>query len=262
MDVGDKTSSGPEAEQDQAGHNPSDVGRAGRWSRVRGALFARPRPLHLVLMVIFFVLGAALVTQVRAQQTDPLETMGQQDLVALLGELNTREDALRQERATLQEQLSELRNAASEQEAAGEAAARAEQQAAINAGTVAVHGPGLVMSVSDASGALDSSQFVMTLGELRNAGAESVALNGIRITPRSWFASGSSGVVLDGQAIAPPYIWQVLGDAATLEPALEIQAGSAQQMRARGASVTISPVDDIQISAIAAVEQPHWASIE
>jgi len=234
----------------------------GTWKRLRAALFARPRPLHVVLLVIFFVVGAALVTQVRAQQTDPLETMDQQDLVALLGELNSREDALRQERATLQGQLSDLRNAASEQEAAAEAATRAEQQAAINAGTVAVHGPGLVMTVSDPSGALDSSQFVMTLGELRNAGAESVALNGVRITPRSWFASDSSGLVLDGRTISPPYTWQILGDAATLEPALEIQAGSAQQMRARGATVAINPVDDLQITAVATVQQPHWASIE
>ncbi len=235
--------------------------RHGVWRRLRSALFARPRPLHLVLLLICFTLGVAMVTQLRAQQTDPLETMDQQDLVALLSELNTREDTLRQEKADLQSQLSDLENAASEQEAAHAAAERAASQAAVNAGTVPVHGPGLVMAVADPARALDSSQFVMTLGELRNAGAEAVALNGIRITPRSWFGDDGSGVVLDGQSVSAPYTWQILGDASTLEPALEIQAGSAQQMRARGATVTITPADDLRITAVAEAPQPHWATV-
>jgi uncharacterized protein YlxW (UPF0749 family) len=216
----------------------------------------------VVLLVICFVLGAAMVTQVRAQQTDPLETMNQQDLVALLDELSTREETLRSEKSDLQSQLAELQNAASEQQAARSAAERAATQAAVNAGTVAVHGPGLVMTVTDAGGALDSSQFVMALGELRNAGAEAVALNGVRLTPRSWFTSDSTGVVVDGTRISSPYTWQILGDATTLEPALEIQAGSAQQMRARGAGVDIAASDDLQITAVAPAPKPQWATVK
>ncbi|MCI1641152.1 MAG: DUF881 domain-containing protein [Actinomyces sp.] len=236
--------------------------RPAMWRRVRGALFARPRPLHVVLLVICFVLGAAMVTQVRAQQTDPLETMNQQDLVALLDELSTREETLRSEKSDLQSQLAELQNAASEQQAARSAAERAATQAAVNAGTVPVHGPGLVMTVTDGGGALDSSQFVMALGELRNAGAEAVALNGVRLTPRSWFTSDSTGVVVDGTRISSPYTWQILGDATTLEPALEIQAGSAQQMRARGAGVDIAASDDLQITAVAPAPKPQWATVK
>lgn len=236
--------------------------RPAMWRRVRRALFARPRPLHVVLLVICFVLGAAMVTQVRAQQTDPLETMNQQDLVALLDELSTREETLRSEKSDLQSQLAELQNAASEQQAARSAAERAATQAAVNAGTVAVHGPGLVMTVTDGGGALDSSQFVMALGELRNAGAEAVALNGVRLTPRSWFTSDSTGVVVDGTRISSPYTWQILGDATTLEPALEIQAGSAQQMRARGAGVDITASDDLQITAVAPAPKPQWATVK
>lgn len=231
--------------------------------RAREALLARPRVLHVVLLGICFMLGTALVTQVRAQQTDPLETLSQQDLVLLLDELTSREGSVREEKTDLEGQLAQLRDAASEQEAAAAAAQKALDQARINAGTVAVHGPGLVMTVQDPARALDSLQFVMALGELRNAGAEAIELNGVRVTPRSWFTSDEGGpVVLDGTALSPPYRWVVIGDAATIEPALEIQAGSAQQMRALGADVSITPVDDVQVEAVVTPTVPRWASVE
>jgi uncharacterized protein YlxW (UPF0749 family) len=68
--------------------------------------------------------------------------------------------------------------------------------------------------------------------------------------------------VVDGTRISSPYTWQILGDATTLEPALEIQAGSAQQMRARGAGVDITASDDLQITAVAPAPKPQWATVK
>ena len=61
------------------------------WARARGAFFALPRGLHVVILIIFMVLGFALATQVRAQRSDPLEGLSEQDLVTLLDELGTQE---------------------------------------------------------------------------------------------------------------------------------------------------------------------------
>ena len=58
-------------------------------TRLSEAIFAAPRAIHLLLLLICVLLGFALVTQVRAQRSDPLESLSEEDLVVLLSELNT-----------------------------------------------------------------------------------------------------------------------------------------------------------------------------
>lgn len=238
-------------------HLPSDL-----WSRAKSALFAVPRGMHLLLLIICLALGFALATQVRSQRSDPLDSLSQQDLVVLLSELDSQENALRQERAALQNQVSALKSAETEQEAAAEAARKADEQAQINAGTVAVHGPGILMRVTDSNGGLSATEFVMTLGELRNAGAEAIDLNGNRLSTRSAFVLTPEGISVDGSPIVSPYEWRVIGAPQTIASALEIQAGSAAQMRAKGAEVTISERDDIVIRSLATPLTPQYASVE
>ena len=230
--------------------------------RLTKALFAMPRGLHLLLLVICMALGFALVTQVRAQRADPLESMTEEDLVVLLDELDTQEDALRAQRAELQSQLTSLEAASSKKEAAEEAARTVERQSRINAGQLAVEGEGVIMTVLDPSSALTSTQFVMTLGELRNAGAEAIELNGVRLTVRSSFSSDEQGISVDGKMISSPYEWRVIGASQTISTALEIQAGSAAQMRAKGAAVTITESDSVRIESVAEPLTPRYATVE
>ena len=223
------------------------------WARAKGAFFALPRGLHVVMLIIFMILGFALATQVRAQRSDPLEGLSEQDLVTVLDELGTREQNLRERRAELTSELEDLQSAADEAQAREQASAKAALQAQIAAGTVAVQGPGVSVSVLDPGANLSPTQFVMTLGELRNAGAEAIDLNGVRLTTRSAFT---------GQAGASPYTWTVIGESQTIATALEIQAGSASQMRAKGATVTITPTDHVTIDSLASPRPPQYATYE
>ncbi|WP_165214706.1 DUF881 domain-containing protein [Schaalia sp. ZJ1691] len=229
------------------------------FSQVKAALFAFPRGLHVLLLIICFVLGFALVTQVRAQRDDLVESLSEEDLVVLLNELNTQEDNLRSQRSELQSQLSELRDAESQLQAAEDAAKQAQQQAAINAGTVAVKGEGVIMSVVDPAAGLTATQFVMTLGELRNAGAEAIELNGVRLSARSSFVSHGSTISVDATVIRSPYVWKVIGSPHTIATALEIQAGSAAQMRAKGANVSITEAEEVVINSLATPLTPKYA---
>lgn len=231
--------------------------------RIRRALFAPTRAMHVLLLGICLALGFALVTQVRVQRADPLDSLSEEELVVLLSELSTQEDSLRQERNSLVRQVQELENAATEQEAAAEAARRIREQARINAGLVAVHGPGVLIHVTDPAAKLTATEFVMALGELRNAGAEAVELNGVRLTTRSFFTSSpSSAISVDGQSVNAPYDWKIIGDPDTISTAVEIQAGAAAQMRAKGAQVSIVEADDILITSTAPTLEPRFASLE
>lgn len=230
--------------------------------RLRQAFFSAPRGIHIVLLGICFSLGFAIASQVIAQREDPFESLSQQDLVVLLEELSDREDALRSERADLTSQLAALEDSATKREAAIKAAQEARALARINAAVVPVEGPGITMIVKDPQGTLTASQFVMAIGELRNAGAEAASINGVRLTMRSAFTMCEGHVCVDGQRLSPPYLWNVIGESQTVATALDIPGGSATQMRAKGADVTINRLELVQIDAVAQPFAPSLAQIE
>lgn len=228
-------------------------------TRLRAAILAVPRGTHLLLFVICLILGIALVTQVRAQRTDPLSSLSQEQLVELLDNLSVQEQNLRVERGRLESQVSQLEDESQKEEAAAAAAKKAEEQAKINSGQVAVHGPGIEMVIADSTHSLSSTHFVMAMGELRNAGAEAVDINGHRITITSSFTNDGGVIRVDGEEITSPYVWKVIGDSQTISTALEIQAGSAAQMRAKGASVTITQIKDLTITSTSTPKTPEFA---
>lgn len=97
-------------------------------------------------------------------------------------------------------------------------------------GELAVTGPGLVLTVSDASGAhadsglapRDSTGFsegrvtaldlqIITNG-LWQAGAEAISINGQRLTARSAIRFAGEAILVDYRPLTPPYVVNVIGD--------------------------------------------------
>ena len=102
-------------------------------------------------------------------------------------------------------------------------------------GLVAVTGPGIEVTVSEPIEVLD---FHDLINELRNAGAEALALNGNRIV--AWTAIGSDGrnVTVDGQPIEAPYQLEAIGDPHALDVALSRAGGLVSLLeQARGGAI-------------------------
>jgi uncharacterized protein YlxW (UPF0749 family) len=90
-------------------------------------------------------------------------------------------------------------------------------------GLVEVSGPGLQVRVSGQLSALNAQDLI---NELRNAGAEAIALNGERLVVWSAIAADDEGwLTVDGTRIASPYTFQAIGDGETLETALMRSGG-------------------------------------
>ncbi len=106
------------------------------------------------------------------------------------------------------------------------------------------------------------SVFVTTLAELRNAGAEAVSLNGVRLAGRSWFGNDGDSIVADSQRLAPPFVWQAIGDPHTLSSALEIRGGASAQFRAYGATVSVFESSLIRIDATVQAKDPTWTETD
>jgi uncharacterized protein YlxW (UPF0749 family) len=85
-------------------------------------------------------------------------------------------------------------------------------------GLVEVSGPGVELLVDGPLSALDIQDLI---NELRNSGAEAIALNGHRLVARSVLTVNARGrISTDGQSVDRPYRFEAIGDPDTIEPAL------------------------------------------
>jgi uncharacterized protein YlxW (UPF0749 family) len=162
------------------------------------------------------VVGILIVAQLRVQRHLRSVSYDRDEQAVLLSELVDANRRLRAEIESLTMQqnayMGENRGAILE-----ELVAELNRVRALN-GAVEVSGPGIELLLGGLQSALDLQDVV---NELRNAGAEAVALNGHRLVVNSVFVVEERGsIVVDGQAVSRPYRFEAIGDPDTLETAL------------------------------------------
>jgi uncharacterized protein YlxW (UPF0749 family) len=209
---------------------------------------------QLLVAALCAALGFAIVTQVRQTQQDDLSTLRQDDLVRLLDEITQRNEALTAEGDQLRSERSELLSGADATRSAEEYL----QNQAVMAGTQPVEGPGVVLAVSEAGG-VSAQVLVHVLEELRNAGAESIELSGVRLVASSSFVDTDDGVMVDGALLGDEQEWRVIGDPGTIAGALEIPGGALTSLRTDFAQVRVTERPLVQITAIREVSEPEYA---
>lgn len=235
----------------------------GTQHRLRDLVTTPVRPIHLVIGLLCLALGFALVTQMKLKRSDPLESLNEDELVTLLDQLTTTENQLRSERNELNSQIQKLQSSQSQAEAAREAAERDRMQAQILAGTAPVYGPGLTMTVLEGENGVRAQTFVTVIGELRNAGAEAIDLNGIRVTASTYVVRDRNNeLFISGERVQSPYVWSIIGDADTIQAALEIARGATSQLRASGATVTFERSDFVSIDSVAHTTEYRYATAQ
>jgi uncharacterized protein YlxW (UPF0749 family) len=128
-------------------------------------------------------------------------------------------------------------------------------------GAVEVTGPGVTVIVS---GTVSLSTLQDVVNELRNAGAEGIAINGVRLVTRSLIGEDATGVKqVDGQALALPYQLDAIGDSHTLAAALQRKGGLISQiMESLGSKIEFKVEErgdpDNQITLPKSNADPEW----
>ena len=184
-------------------------------------------PWHALVVAATAAVGFVLVGQLDTTErlSQQLEAESEEDLARILASLTEEADALRDEIGNLKVQLVDLQ-ATSRQDDAAERAAREQVQAlAVLAGTVPVTGPGLVLVVDDPNRSVGYDSLIDAVQELRDAGAEAVAVNGRRVGVASALAEDDGRILLDGSPLPPPYRVTAIGQSTTLEGGLKIPGG-------------------------------------
>jgi uncharacterized protein YlxW (UPF0749 family) len=214
---------------------------------------------RLSLALIAFLIGLALVAQFRSQAR-PTE------LTSLpVAELSTRIQTLSEANAQLRTALAEQRGLLAEYQAAGAQGSSAlevsrEELRRIRAysGLAPVEGQGIQVRVS---GDLDAIALNDLLNELRNAGAEALAVDDTRITARSVVVEGARNLEIDGVAVDRAFIVRAIGDPDGLVAALQRPGGIVAQLEQFvRATITISQTETLRLPATEASLEPEAAT--
>lgn len=229
--------------------------------RLRELLRARASRTQVVVALLVALVGFSAATQIQQDESDSLDRLTQTELVRLLDEIGTRIDDLSAERDSLRAELAELRTGVTSQEAARAAAEQQVLVRSIQAGVVPVRGPGIVVTIEDPRGVVRAQSLVTLIEELRNAGAEAIQLNSIRISTRSWVVQAEEGVEVDGLALAPPYRVSAIGSPDSLSVALEMPGGVLAAIRATGATTTLEEHEDVRIEAVVTLTDLEHARV-
>ncbi len=226
------------------------------WRKLIRALSPRPTRAQALAGLLCALVGFALVVQVSQAQSDGLANLRQSDLVRLLDEVTQRGDALTQEQSDLKQQVDQLQTGSSSSQAAITAAREAATTEGILAGRLPAEGPGVRVTIT---GTVTAAGMLNVLEELRNAGAEVIQVNDERIVVSSSFSDRDGSVILDGTELVEPYRWLAIGDADTLQPALEVPGGATAALRNAGATVKITALEKVEISAVRIPQLPQHA---
>ena len=170
-------------------------------------------------------MGFLLVVAARARRADPQSRLPQQfQLAGLIQRQQAETAVLSRQVAQLQAQVAGLRAAGTSRAANQASLETAINDAGIQAGTVAVRGPGLRVILDDSSVkrapaggnvndlVIHSQDVQAVVNALWRAGAEAVSINGQRLVGTSAVLCVGNSLLLNGTVHSPPY--QVLAVAA------------------------------------------------
>ena len=194
-------------------------------------------------------MAAQLGTTRRGIET--LAAESESDLTRIFSSLNEESAALRDEISQLRLELAALQSSAERDRLARDASQRQLTDLQILAGVVPARGPGVVVRIADPDGAFEFEQLLDLVQELRDAGAEAIAVNGRRVGGTTAFSVSDGAVTVDGQEIAQPYEVLAIGDPATLEVGLKIPGGAIDTLDAlEGTKVGVERRSDLRVPAL------------
>ncbi len=230
------------------------------------------RTWWMTLFLLCAILGAMLALSVRTQQAVT-------HVAALTGTdiLLRQVDDLKRTVQAQQSQITKYENGASSNSAEVRAVSSDLKTAKFMAGLTTVQGPGVEVTLNDSKKPFDVPLAALppgagppniihdidinqTVNELKQAGAEAISVNDQRLVATSAVRCAGPTVYVNNTQSATPFVIKAIGDPKTLEAALNIPGGEADQMKAFDkAMFAVQPVKRLVVPAYSGVIQPKYA---
>ncbi len=204
---------------------------------------------QLAVALVLMLLGFLVVTQARSQaQGQALAQLSVQDLTELVANVTARNNQLRAEVSTLQQQQRALETSVQRGETSTSQMRSDLTHILAWSGAVGVVGAGIQVTVT---GPLPATALGQLMNELRNAGAEAISVNGVRIVT-GVVAGGEPGqLTIGGKAVGGPLVIDAVGQPETLAGSLSRVGGIIAQLAAQfpGVGVQVVPEDRVSVPA-------------
>ncbi|MDC4233302.1 DUF881 domain-containing protein [Actinomyces sp. B33] len=199
--------------------NPLDTG----YTSYEGPEAADGRePTRLLVLLLAALLGFTSIVAVRSLRVA--------DRADVVGELLDHAQSQQALISSLDGDVQSLSTRIRGYDAASAASVSDDPALAVATSTAEVAGPGLVVTLSDGSdaavlarglsGAVRDQDLNVVVNALWSAGAEAIAVNGVRIGPGTFIRTAGSVMLIDIEPIRSPYEVQAIGDANALSVAL------------------------------------------
>lgn len=201
------------------------------------------------IIFICFLLGFMISVQVRTAQEN-VKTSTQYQRIEKLSDMLLRTE---QERDELKAEIVRLKE---------DGNLRKEFSERINflAGTTAVKGPGVVVSIEDSKKIISNSDntnlyiihdedILKVINELRAAGAEAISLNDQRLISTSEIRCAGPTISVNNTRVAAPFVIKAIGNAKSMEDAIKMRGGVAETLSVWGIQVDIKKDNNIVIPA-------------
>ena len=231
---------------------------AGPPQRVVRNRIGRFRIWTILIVVVAALVAFFAVSQLRAPEnlTEDLSAENEGDLARILASLSSESTAQQEQLSLLKVELANLQNASTAQGAASQTVDAQFNSLQVLSGTVPCHGPGLEIEISDPRAQVTYDVIVDTVEELRDAGAEALAVNGKRVGVASYFGGGEGRVTLDDVQLAAPFTVSAIGPAATMEGGLQIPGGSLDTLKAlANVSAEVHRLNSLTLPALATMPE-------
>lgn len=234
----------------------TDDDRTSNWLSRLGHAFREPRLSRgqILAAALCGLLAFAALVQVRSRDAgSQLAGARESDLVSILDGVNEQAQRLQDERRDLQSAKERLEFGADREQAALEQAAERATTLGILAGTLAATGPGVEVTIRDPGGKVEADMLLNAVQELRDAGAEAIQLNAVRVVASTDFLDAAPGAVLvDGTRVQAPYTFLVIGDPDTIATALDIPGGVLDALAEQDASGAVTKQQEVRVDAVRA----------
>ena len=204
---------------------------------------------QLTIAVVTFVLGLLVIVQLRTQASGAaFAGLSSQELTVLVANLNDRNDDLRGEIGTLERELATLTTNTQRGEVSVDELRADLRRVRLYAGIDPATGPGVVITIR---GPIDGGGVEDLVNELRNAGAEAMAVEAVRLVPGVVTVGGAGAVTVDGVPLDDPFELFAIGAPDKLTGSLTRSGGIIAQLAATlpDVVVEVTPLERVDVPA-------------
>lgn len=219
-------------------------------------------PNKRVFSIIFicFLLGFMIAVQLKTTQ-DNLKSSTQYQRIEQLSDILLRTE---KERDALKLEIARLKEDANLHD-------NFPDKINFMAGTTALKGPGVVLTIEDSKKEISSSEntnlyiihdedVLKVINELRAAGAEAIAINDQRLTANSEIRCAGPTISINNTRISAPYEIKAIGNVQNMENAVKMRGGVAESLSVWGIRLDVRKELNIIIPAYKGAVQFKYAT--